>query len=165
MRMSPRPPAGCRPIAPTSTGACVGWRSPDEPARAGPPAGAACRLTRRAAEWWMCAPSFQPFSRGGTMMRPRSVVPLLILLLATPVAGQEPVTRQPVAQVRWDLPAAVADAVVRRLNDPALDLREGSVTVAAGETVAGDLGVIDGPLVLDGTVTGDLLVLNGNATL
>lgn len=99
------------------------------------------------------------------MMRPRSVVPLLILLLATPVAGQEPVTRQPVAQVRWDLPAAVADAVVRRLNDPALDLREGSVTVAAGETVAGDLGVIDGPLVLDGTVTGDLLVLNGNATL
>ena len=82
-----------------------------------------------------------------------------LLLGASALAAQEPIP-----EVRWDLPAAVAEEVVQRLNDPDLDLRRGDVTIAAGESIARDLGVVDGGLVHDGTINGDVLVVNGDAT-
>src|SRR5690606_10359014 len=42
---------------------------------------------------------------------------------------------------------------------------EGDTSLAAADTVRGDLAVLDGSLSLQGVVTGDVLVVNGNAML
>ena len=51
------------------------------------------------------------------------------------------------------------------INRAGTTVKYGDVLIARGETVAGPLVVVDGTLFVSGTVTGDLIVLNGSASL
>jgi hypothetical protein len=86
-----------------------------------------------------------------------------LLLVALPLHAQDPLGLE--TPSRWDVPTEVADDVVRRLNDPAVDLREGDATIELGTTLASDLAVLDGSLTLAGVVDGNVLVVNGDAVL
>jgi hypothetical protein len=90
-------------------------------------------------------------------------VMILFTALAAPVPGvgqQLPAVTDTTG--RAELPASVAEEVARRLNDPSTDLRNGETVVAAGERHVGDLAVLDGNLVVAGTVDGGVLVVNGD---
>ena len=66
---------------------------------------------------------------------------------------------------RWDLPVAIADDIVARLNAPDAEVRNGDVNIAAGQVIARDLAVLDGSATIAGRIEGDLLVVNGSAVL
>jgi hypothetical protein len=51
------------------------------------------------------------------------------------------------------------------INRAGTTVKYGDVLIARGESVAGPLVVVDGTLFVSGTVTGDLIVLNGSASL
>ncbi|MQA90432.1 MAG: BamA/TamA family outer membrane protein [Gemmatimonas sp.] len=85
-----------------------------------------------------------------------------LALTAVPLQAQDPVVDPP---SRWDLPSDVAQEVVRRLNDPSVDLREGDASVPAGLSLETDVAVLDGSLALAGSIVGDVVVVNGDARL
>lgn len=84
---------------------------------------------------------------------------LLLLWLALPAHGQIEPGRE------WELPTAVATEIVRKLNDPAVEVREGSARIGPDSIVAGDLLVLDGSLTLEGAVQGSVTVVHGEALL
>lgn len=59
----------------------------------------------------------------------------------------------------------VAEAIVRRYNAEVALRARGPVAIAAGEVVEGDVAVLHGPLVVSGRVAGNVVVVNGDATL
>ncbi len=67
----------------------------------------------------------------------------ICVLVAAPLAAQTP---DPVPVDSWDLPLAIADDIVTRLNSPDLDVRSGDVSIPSGVTVSGNLAVLDGSL-------------------
>lgn len=92
---------------------------------------------------------------------PKSLLCLAALLIAVmPVAAQEAV---PVAEL--DLPSDVADAVVDFFNDVDNTRVVGPHRIAAGDTLRGDVAVLEGPLELAGHVGGSVVVVNGDALL
>ncbi|MEX0912566.1 MAG: polymer-forming cytoskeletal protein [Gemmatimonadota bacterium] len=94
--------------------------------------------------------------------------PLVAVGLVTALATAATAQQQPAARAaadRWALPVNVAEDVVGRLNDPAVDLRDGDQELAAGSRLDGDLAVLDGSLSLHGSVDGTVTVVNGDAFL
>lgn len=63
------------------------------------------------------------------------------------------------------LPRDVAEYVAIRYNAPAALRARGAATVASGEVVEGNVAVLLGPLRVGGRVDGNVLVVNGDATL
>jgi hypothetical protein len=99
----------------------------------------------------------------------RAVVGLLAvaaaLVVATaPVGAQE--RRVPADSVaRLDLPAVVADAVVDFFNDPRRTRYEGDAEIARGDTLRGDVAVLEGVFTIGGRVEGSIVVVNGTIRL
>lgn len=80
---------------------------------------------------------------------------ILLLLLAPPLAGQE----ERISEA--ELPTAVADEIVRFLNDSTTIRMVGGGEVPPEGALGGDVAVLGGSLVLAGEVAGDLMVVNG----
>lgn len=59
----------------------------------------------------------------------------------------------------------IAQWAVDVFNAPRTTRYFGSATVESGRRIDGDLAVIDGPLVVSGTVTGDVVAINADVTL
>ncbi|MGH7664081.1 MAG: hypothetical protein ACRENI_07290 [Gemmatimonadaceae bacterium] len=104
----------------------------------------------------------------GADMR-RLILACALCLGATPSAGgaQEPdSTRREAARLD---PQALPDDVVREVtglyNSPATMRVIGRMEIVAGREVAGDLAILDGPLVVGGRVSGDVVVINGDLLL
>jgi hypothetical protein len=89
-------------------------------------------------------------------------------LLGPRAAGAQ---RRPADVVRRDsanaptLPADVARLATEVYNAPATRRANGPFTLAAGDTVAGDLAVLGGPVTIGGRVGGRVVVINGDLTL
>lgn len=61
-----------------------------------------------------------------------------------------------------DLPASVARNVVAFFNDSATVRFDGPARVPAGGLIVGDVGILGGPFTIEGTVRGNLVVVNGD---
>lgn len=88
---------------------------------------------------------------------------LLVLLFMLP-------TSRLAAQARGEprvgqLPAAVTAAVVEAWNAPATRTERGRFTVAPSDTIRSTLAVLEGPLIVGGTILGDLVLINGDMRL
>ena len=90
-----------------------------------------------------------------------------LLAFAAAAAAQEPDTSRAgaLARERHALPQAVADEVTALYNAPATMRAVGSLEIAAGREVQGDVAVLDGPLTVGGRITGDVAVVNGDLFL
>jgi hypothetical protein len=91
---------------------------------------------------------------------------MVAALVATPLAApaqERPVPPDSVA--RLDLPAAVAAAVVDFFNDPRRTRFEGDAEIAQGDTLRGDVAVLEGILTIGGRVEGSIVVVNGSLRL
>lgn len=84
---------------------------------------------------------------------------LALALRGAPAAAQDPFPPEE------SLPAEVAERVVEFYNAPGTVRFQGPTDIEAGRTVAGDVAVLRGPLVLAGRVDGRLLVINGDLEL
>ncbi len=82
----------------------------------------------------------------------------LALLLAGPLSGQERTIEEE------NLPPDVGDRVISFFNDTATARIEGGGRIPSGSTLEGDVAVL-GSLSLGGTVAGDLAVVNGDLLL
>ena len=74
-----------------------------------------------------------------------------------PARDTTPLTQQ--------LPRAVATEVVRLYEEPQALRRLERTEIAAGQTIAGNVAVVDGPLIIAGTVTGRVLAINSDVIL
>lgn len=100
------------------------------------------------------------------MLKIAPLVCVALLLLAPSARGQEPEAPAAADSIRaLDLPEDVADAVIAAFNDPFRLRLIGSATISTGDTIIGSVAALEGPLVLGGRVTGDLLVVNGDLRL
>lgn len=99
------------------------------------------------------------------MVKVASLVPLVILAAALPLAAQEPAAAAADSVRALDLPDDVAEAVVAAFNDPSRLRLIGTATIAAGDTLRADVAVLEGPFDLGGHIAGDLLVVNGDLRL
>jgi len=63
------------------------------------------------------------------------------------------------------LPRDVAEGIVEFLNDPSVIRFNGSATVPVGSSLSGDLGVLNGSLILAGQVEGSVIVVGGDVEL
>lgn len=63
------------------------------------------------------------------------------------------------------LSAAVTAAVIDAWNAPATRKERGRFTVAASDTIRSSLAVLEGPLIVSGTILGDLVLINGDMRL
>jgi cytoskeletal protein CcmA (bactofilin family) len=89
--------------------------------------------------------------------------PLLLSLLAAmlrfgPAAAQE-------VQVIPALPDSVAERVLATYNRPGTVRLTGESSIAAGTTLMGDVGVLNGPLHVAGTIEGSIVIINGDVAL
>src|SRR5690606_10653887 len=80
------------------------------------------------------------------------------LLAASPLAAQQHGDGP-------ELTAEAADAVLALYNRATTVRLNGESILPAGTELTGDLGVLDGPLVLAGRVRGSVLVINGDLRL
>ncbi len=64
-----------------------------------------------------------------------------------------------------ELPAAVAAALVDFYNNQSTIRFSGRTRIPAERTIGGDMAVLGGPVELAGTITGDVVVVNGDITL
>ena len=81
------------------------------------------------------------------------------LLAAAPLAAQQGADAGP------ELTAEAADAVLALYNRATTVRLHGESILPAGTELAGDLGVLDGPLVIAGRVRGSVVVINGDLRL
>src|SRR5690606_5180577 len=110
------------------------------------------------AQAWHRSGRVRPSGRLRIMRHSLSTLPVALILLAAPAAagplhGQQRPSRQPV-------PAEVLEDVDAVFNSPLTRRAIGPVTVGEGQVVVTDLAVLDGPLVIRGTVTGSVLAVN-----
>jgi hypothetical protein len=89
---------------------------------------------------------------------------IVVLVTAGDLPAQDPAAPTP-PPATWDLPDAVAEEVIQRLNDPAVDVREGDVSVTASSPVVSDLAIVEGDLSVAGSINGDVIVVNGDIEL
>lgn len=87
-----------------------------------------------------------------------SATTLAVMIAAVP----GPATGQERTVVEADLPEAAAEAVVAFLNAPGTVRFDAPARVPAGSVIEGDVGVLGGPLTLDGTIRGRVVVVNGD---
>lgn len=90
-------------------------------------------------------------------------IPLLLLLGAAPLAAQVRAPRD-TARVTRGLRPEVAREAVALYNGAALRAR-GRTEVDSGQTVAGDVAVLDGPVIIAGRVTGRVVALNSDVII
>jgi hypothetical protein len=88
----------------------------------------------------------------------RHALAVLLALLA-------PSARAAAQEVRAQLPPDAARRIVAFYNDPRTIHFSGEWRVAPGSSVAGNVAVLDGSLTIAGRVEGDVVVINGGATL
>lgn len=90
-------------------------------------------------------------------------VPVLLALLmaTTALPAQVPDTAR--ADKRDGvLPAEIAREIAALYNAPAALRATGPATIGVGQTVEGDVAILNGPLTIDGEVRGRVVVVNGN---
>jgi hypothetical protein len=63
------------------------------------------------------------------------------------------------------LSSQVTIAVVEAWNAPTTQRQRGRFVVAEGDTIRRTLGVVDGPVIVSGTVLGDIVMINGDLRL
>lgn len=63
------------------------------------------------------------------------------------------------------VPDSISSAVISAYNNPASRKVEGRFVLSAADTIAGTLAVLSGPVIVGGTVLGDLVVINGDMRL
>lgn len=88
---------------------------------------------------------------------------IVVLLLPATLTAQARDTSQ-VSQPS-QLPAAVVREVVDTYNAPGTLRAIGSLEIAAGREIVGDVAVLEGPLTVAGRVEGDVIVVNGDLML
>jgi hypothetical protein len=101
-------------------------------------------------------------------VRPRHRMALVALLSLTLPASSVYAQRDrevPRERRIGGVPREVSLEVTRVFNAPATKRVRGDFTLAAGDTVRGDLAVLHGNVRLAGVVTGQAVVLNGDVTL
>lgn len=97
---------------------------------------------------------------------PRRRLVLLLALLIGVVAGPTALFAQERGEPRVGrLPSDVISAVLEGWNGAGTRQVRGRFVVAPGDTIATTLAVLDGPLVVSGTVLGDVIVINGDVRL
>jgi hypothetical protein len=93
----------------------------------------------------------------------------LPFVVAAAGAGVLPAQQQqsPAVELRElrAVPGEIADSVQRVFNDPAARRLSGDFTVRQGETIPGNLALLNGQLVVAGRVTGRVAVINGGVTI
>ncbi|MCU0634535.1 MAG: outer membrane protein assembly factor [Gemmatimonadaceae bacterium] len=82
-------------------------------------------------------------------------------LIAWGLGGISALGAQSLVEPPVNLPRAVVAEVLARWNAPGVRRVVGPLTVSAGDTVRGDLAVLNGPVRVAGVVAGRLLVVNG----
>lgn len=80
------------------------------------------------------------------------------LLVAAPLAAQERVEE-------LDLPRHVAEDVIAFFNAPSTVRFQGRADVPGGRSIVGDVAVLGGPVLVEGEIEGDLVVVNGTLTV
>ena len=100
-------------------------------------------------------------------MRSTIIAATIAALLPFAAAAQQPDTAPPGADTVHEsaLPREVVREVTSLYNAPGTLRVSGSMDVAAGREIGGDLVVLDGPLTIAGRVTGTVAVVNGDVTL
>src|SRR5690606_14223266 len=148
----------------------AGPQRPDRRVRAPPHSGRAgkCRRQHRRGRAPPAHGPAQPLpsheaAGDRTMSARRSVRPLPALAAA--LLADSPLAAQPGAETGPELTADAADAVLALYNRATTVRLNGESILPAGTELTGDLGVLDGPLVLAGRVRGSVLVINGDLRL
>ncbi len=91
----------------------------------------------------------------------RFPVLLALLMATTALPAQVPDTAR-AAQRDRVLPAEIAREIAALYNAPAALRATGPAAIGAGQTVEGDVAILNGPLTIDGEVRGRVVVINGN---
>lgn len=100
----------------------------------------------------------------GVIMQALFVVVLLVATAASTAVAQEPTTRDRPAAVD-QLPRAVVREVVRLYDEPHALRAFARVDILPAQTVEGNVSVIDGPLFVEGRITGRILAINADVIL
>ncbi|MDQ8167685.1 MAG: hypothetical protein P3B76_08175, partial [Gemmatimonadota bacterium] len=87
------------------------------------------------------------------------------LPVATARAQRDPAQEAERARRLGGVPREISLAVTAVWNAPSTRRMRGDITLAANDTVRGDLAVLNGRARLAGVVTGQVVVLNGDAIL
>jgi len=90
---------------------------------------------------------------------------LALLPMTLPAQGRESPTRADTVLDELSLPREVASEVVDLFNAPATLRVNGRLDVVAEREVAGDIAVLNGPLMIAGHVTGRVVAVNADVTL
>jgi len=90
---------------------------------------------------------------------------LLPLTLAVLTGAGAPLAAQQNFLLGDPLPRDVAEGIVEFLNDPSVIRFDGRATVPRGSALEGDVGVLNGSLVLAGRVDGGVIVVGGDVEL
>ena len=98
-------------------------------------------------------------------MRSILLAATLLPLSVNTEAQQRDTTRAPYPEERHGLAREVANEVVALYNAPGTMRAMGSLEIAAGREIEGDVAVLDGPLTIAGRIAGDVAVINGDLYL
>lgn len=92
---------------------------------------------------------------------------ILALALASPLVAQQPGggAVDISSAGASGLPEGMAEELIERFNDPAAVRFVGGHTISAGDTIRANVAAVDGPLVVAGTIQGDLLMIRGTVRL
>ena len=88
---------------------------------------------------------------------------LAALTMVRPLGAQDPASPPARTSRAGGIPREVVLSATRLFNAPGTRRVRGDFTLAAGDTVRGDVAVLGGRAQVDGVITGQLLVLNGSA--
>ena len=119
----------------------------------------------------MARPLPSPSRHAGRALASGAAVLSAVLVALHGTAGAVAAQRRPSEIVRRDsanaptLPGDVARLVTEVFNAPGTRRAHGPYTLAAGDSVGGDLAVLGGPVTIAGQVKGRVLVINGDLAL
>jgi len=91
--------------------------------------------------------------------------PLALFVLAATFASWGELAAQERLLAGDPLPREVAEGVADYLNDPDVIRFNGRASLPAGASIVGNVGVLDGSILVAGRIDGDLIVIGGNFDL
>ncbi|MDQ6888381.1 MAG: BamA/TamA family outer membrane protein [Gemmatimonadota bacterium] len=97
-------------------------------------------------------------------MRSLSVLSLVVVV-ALPARGQQDSARRDSARIAVQLSRELAAQMAEKYNEPAALRASGSLEIPERQRLTGDVAVLNGPLTIAGTVTGRVVVINGDVIL